>query len=95
LLIEQGVAGLVLFLVLVGSMFWYLQKLYRVSCDVETRQNVQAITAILTMICVVNFLSDMIETDKVGSIFYSCIAVIIILCKKQKNSNQLPAEDAH
>ena len=95
LLIEQGVAGLVLFLVLVGSMFWYLQKLYRVSPDAKTRQNVQAITAILTMICVVNFLSDMIETDKVGSIFYSCIAVIIILCKKQKNSNQLPAEDAH
>ena len=37
-----------------------------------------AMAAILTMVITVNFLSDLIETDKVGSIFYLCIATIII-----------------
>jgi O-antigen ligase len=30
------------------------------------------------MIIVVNFLSDLIETDKIGSLFFLCIATLIV-----------------
>jgi hypothetical protein len=41
------------------------------------------------MECVINFLSDLIETDKVGSIFYLCIAVLVIA---DRISKQIPLD---
>jgi O-antigen ligase len=39
------------------------------------------------MQCVINFLSDMIETDKVGSVFYLCIAALIVADLKTRGQN--------
>ena len=78
LIIEQGIIGLLLFLLLLGSLFWYAQKIYHRTQDDFWRTTVAAIAAILTMICTVNFLSDLIETDKIGGVFYLCVAVLIV-----------------
>jgi O-antigen ligase len=78
MLIEQGVIGLLLFLLLVGLLFWYLQRVYRQTTDVFWQQVLHAVAAILVMICTIIFLSDMIETDKVGSIFYLCVATLVV-----------------
>jgi O-antigen ligase len=77
-IIEQGALGLLLLLVLIGSMFWYAQKIYHQTDDRFWKIVIAATASTLMMVCTVNFLSDMIETDKVGSIFYLCLATIII-----------------
>jgi O-antigen ligase len=78
LIIEQGVIGLLLFLFLVGWLFHYCMKIYHRTTDIFWKYTVAAISSILVMICTVNFLSDLIETDKIGSVFYLCIAALIV-----------------
>ena len=86
LLIEQGALGLILFLCLVGAMFWYAQRIYQRTIDIFWKRTVAAIAAILMMQCTLNFLSDLVETDKVGSVFYLCIAALIIADRKTKKT---------
>jgi O-antigen ligase len=85
LLVEQGVLGMLLFVALLGALFWYLQRLYRHTADRFVRYKVIAIASILTMVCVVNFLSDMIETDKVGSVFYLCVTVTVLFANQNRS----------
>jgi O-antigen ligase len=85
--IEQGIIGLLLFLFLAGYMFCLAQTIYVRTQDNFWKSTVAAITVILAMICTLNFLSDLIETDKVGSIFYLCIGVLIIADIKTRKSN--------
>jgi O-antigen ligase len=82
LLIEQGIMGLLLFLLLIGGMFWYAQKIYHRTQNKFWKTVVAAVAAILFMQCTVNFLSDLIETDKVGSVFYLCVAALVIADRK-------------
>jgi O-antigen ligase len=88
LLIEQGVFGLLFFLLLVGAMFWQAQKIYNRTANPFWKTTAAAIAAILWMQCTVNFLSDLIETDKVGSVFYLCVAFLIVAGSKQKDTTQ-------
>ncbi|HEV7330330.1 MAG TPA: O-antigen ligase family protein [Flavisolibacter sp.] len=88
LLTEQGIIGLLLFLLLIGSMFWYAQKIYRQTSSHFWKITVAAIGAILWMQCTVNFLSDLIETDKVGSVFYLCLSFLIIADRETISNRQ-------
>jgi len=84
-LIEQGVPGLLLLLFLFGTMFYYAQKIYRSTKDEFWKTVVAAIGSILLMQCTLNFLSDLIETDKVGSVFYLCVAVLVMADRSMKS----------
>jgi hypothetical protein len=84
LITEQGVAGLFIFLLLLGSMFWYAQTIYHRTHDPFSQTIITAMAVMLMMICTIIFLSDMIETDKLGSLFYICLAVIITIDRKTK-----------
>jgi O-antigen ligase len=86
LLIEQGVIGCFLFITLLAALFWYAQKIYFRTRKRFWKVVVSAVAAVLVMECTVNFLSDMIETDKAGSVFYLCIATLIIADIKTKRS---------
>lgn len=88
LLIEQGVPGLCLFLLLLGAMFWYAQRIYHRTNSRFWRISVAAIAAILCMQCTLNFLSDLIETDKVGSVFYLCLSFLIIADRKTRETDE-------
>ena len=77
-LIEQGVIGLLLLLFLIGYMFYIIQRVYHTAQDPFWKTLSSAIAVILSMICTVNFLSDLIETDKVGSVFYMCLGMLIL-----------------
>ncbi len=76
--IEQGLPGLMFLLILLGAMFYYTQHLYLRIRDLFYKTVVAAAGVILTMIMVVNFLSDLIETDKIGSLFFLCLSILII-----------------
>lgn len=91
--IEQGIPGLVFFLLLVGTIFYYAQYLYHRVKDRLYRVAALTTGAILTMLMVVNFLSDLIETDKVGSLFFLCIAVLVVTDLNTRKELSDPAAD--
>jgi O-antigen ligase len=82
--LEQGVIGLLLFIALVVCMFLSLQRLCQNLQSHFFRSIALTISAILTSVVVLNLVSDLIETDKVGSIFYSCLGVILLLQQESR-----------
>lgn len=93
LLVEQGAVGLILFLALLATAFWYAQKIYHRTNDVFWKRTVAVIAVILAMQCTLNFLSDLIETDKVGSVFYMCLAALITADLKTKQQQNKELEE--
>lgn len=77
--VEQGWIGLLLFLLLVIGMFLSLQRLCRKLQSHFYRSIALATSAILTIVVALNLMSDLIETDKIGSVFYACLGVILLL----------------
>ena len=91
LLIEQGLPGLLFFLLLLGSMLFYSQRIYHRTTDPFYRTTSITITSIIAMIATVNFLSDLIETDKIGSIFFLCLSALVMLdIDSRKESKSAP-----
>jgi O-antigen ligase len=89
--IEQGIPGLLFFLILLGAMIYYSQHLYQRVTDVFYKTVAAATGVILSMLLVLNFLSDLIETDKIGSLFFLCIALLIVTdINTRKNSDSSP-----
>jgi O-antigen ligase len=74
---EQGLPGMIIFVLLFAGALLYAQRLFHRLRDTFYKMSVMAIAATLTMIGVVNFLSDLIETDKIGSLFFLCIGLLI------------------
>lgn len=87
LAIEQGLPGLVIFLLLLGAMICYAEKIYHNAEDKFYRVAAMACGVMLMMIITVNFLSDLIETDKVGSLFFLCLACLVAIDIKTKRVN--------
>lgn len=83
---EQGAIGLLLFVVLLGAAFWYVQHTWLQARDRWEQTTSITTGAILVMLCTINFLSDMIESDKTGSLFYLCFAVLISLSQQQQET---------
>ena len=93
MLIEQGIIGCFLFIILMTTAFYYVQKIYFGTTERFWKVVSASIGSILVMQCVINFLSDMIETDKVGSVFYLCLATLIIADKiSQRKKSDLSAD---
>jgi len=88
--IEQGIPGLFFLLLLLGAMFYYVQHLYRRIKDLFYKKLAITTGVILTMIVVVNFLSDLVETDKIGSFFFLCMALLIVTDINTRNSESPP-----
>ena len=78
-MIEQGLPGLFFFLMLLGGILYYAQRLYHKLKDPFYSTCALAAGMIVVMISIVNFLSDLIETDKVGSLFFLCFSVLIMI----------------
>lgn len=77
--IEQGIPGLLIFLVLLGAMFYYAQRLYHRIKESFYKTVAISIAVMLVMISTVNFLSDLVETDKIGSLFFLCLSALVMI----------------
>ncbi len=86
--LEQGVIGLAIFCVLYFAMLLRLQRLYHRFQSRFYQTVCLTIGAVLVMIGVINGLSDMIETDKIGSLFWLCLGMIIVLETKNKEEEK-------
>lgn len=76
--IEQGLPGLFFLLLLLGGIFYFAQRLYHRSADPSSKIIAGTIAVIVTILIVLNFLSDLVETDKAGSIFFLAIAALVM-----------------
>jgi len=77
LLVEQGLPGLILFLLLFFSMMLYAQRIYHNSADPWHKGLMLLVISLLSMIAVLIFLSDLMENDKIGSIFFICLGLLV------------------
>ncbi|HSU27832.1 MAG TPA: O-antigen ligase family protein [Chitinophagaceae bacterium] len=87
LAVEQGIPGLIFFLVLLGAMLYYAETLYRRINDIFYKTVAFTAGIMITMIIVVNFLSDLIETDKIGSLFFLCLATLVVVDINSRREN--------
>jgi O-antigen ligase len=76
--IEQGIPGLFFLLLLLGAMICYAEALYHRVSDIFYKKLAFTTGVMLSMVLVVNFLSDLVETDKIGSLFFLCLALLIV-----------------
>lgn len=89
LAIEQGIPGLIFFLLLSGAMLYYAQSLYHKVRDIFYKQVAMVTGVVVVMILTVNLLSDLIETDKIGSVFFLCLSLLIITDRKARQKNSV------
>ncbi len=90
--LEQGVIGLLLFCLLYFGMLLHIQKLYHQFQSRFYKIVTLATGMVLVMIGVINSMSDMIETDKIGSLFWLCLGMIILLEAKRKEEREVLAK---
>ncbi|HNU12868.1 MAG TPA: O-antigen ligase family protein [Chitinophagaceae bacterium] len=76
--IEQGYPGLVFLVLFLGAMLYYAQFLFHRIKDEFYRTTALTIGVIIVMIITVNLLSDLVETDKIGSLFFLCLSILIM-----------------
>lgn len=88
LALEQGLPGLLLFCLLYFVMLMQLQHLYHHFQSRFYRNVSLAIACVLVMMGVINSMSDMIETDKIGGLFWLCMGVVILLGTKAKEERE-------
>ena len=84
-LVEQGLPGLLIFLLLAaGSLIWG-ERVYHQTRDPEYQAVVMA--ALLCLIIIDSFLiiNDLIETDKVGPFFFMSLAILVVVDKSNRN----------
>ncbi|MBV9987670.1 MAG: O-antigen ligase family protein [Chitinophagaceae bacterium] len=82
---EQGLIGLGLFCLLYFGMLMHVQRLYHQLQDRFYKTIALTTGIVLVMTGVINFMSDMIETDKIGSLFWLALGMIILLEGKRQS----------
>ncbi len=87
LLTEQGIPALVLYLLLIGVALYKVQKLYHKYTIPILKSIVLCVGVVLCMVVTLNMLSDLIEADKIGSLYYLCLGCIIVLDVRYKQLN--------
>jgi hypothetical protein len=77
LLVEQGIPGLVIFSLYLAALLRVAYQWYHHTDDKVEKAIACCISAIIAMVIVLNMLSDLIETDKIGSIFFICTGILL------------------
>lgn len=85
MLVEQGIPGMILYAMLMLVVFYYGQRVYHRSHRRFDRVVVMGALCTLAAIFINNFFSELLETDKIGSLFYLSIALILVIDLKGKN----------
>jgi O-antigen ligase len=91
MLVEQGLPATILYAILIIVFFAQAQKVYHRFTDKFYKSCTMALAMIFAACFVNNFFSELIETHKIGAIFYLCISLMIVLDHK---SRQLLKPDA-
>jgi O-antigen ligase len=69
-------------------MLLHTQRLYHQFQSRFYRMVALTVGIVLIMIGVINCISDMIETDKIGSLFWLCLGMIVLLDSKSREERE-------
>ena len=89
ILVEQGFPGLLLFITLCIVFLWMSESLYFKLKDPLDKKLLMAavVSTIITLIII--SINDLLEVDKIGSIFYLNIVLVVNLYLKEKSGKSL------
>ena len=77
LAVEQGLPGCLLFILLLWAMFSRVSRAYQASTRSEEKQVWMTVAVMLSIMVWLNMLSDLVETDKIGSLFLLCLGLLL------------------
>jgi len=77
MLTEQGIIGALLYLIWLGVILYFIQKYYHQSIGVQ-KKLILAISCSIFVFLINNCFSDLVESNKVGSLFYINLAWLIL-----------------
>jgi O-antigen ligase len=86
LLTEQGLPSLIFFIILTCLIFLIIEIQYHQSGNEETKNILLCLGAAFSMLYVNLALSDLIETAKIGSLFFMMIALLVNIKMQKLNS---------
>jgi O-antigen ligase len=94
MLTEQGVIGLLIFLLLTVGILINGQRIYNQTINRDERRYVLGILLCIIVIYANTFLSDLLETDKIGSFYFICIALLVNqdIRNKELDQKSVPAD---
>ncbi|MFI5134250.1 MAG: O-antigen ligase family protein [Chitinophagales bacterium] len=85
MLTEQGIIGLIIFMALTIAILIGGERIYHQTVHKDEKRYVLALLLCVIIIYVNTFLSDLIETDKIGSFYFICIALMVNQDVRNKN----------
>lgn len=77
MLTEQGIPGLLIFVAMIFIILIYFQKVYHQSESKEDRYLIMALACCFFVLLVNNIFSDLLEADKLGPLFFMCMAILL------------------
>lgn len=77
MLTEQGVPGLIIFVVFVFAILIYFEKVYHQITNKKQKYLILGIACCFLVLLINNFFSDLVEADKLGPLFFVCIAILV------------------
>lgn len=84
MLAEQGIPAMLIYAFFIFLIFYKGQQIYHQVGNSFDRNVVLAILGMLGAIFINNFFSELLETDKIGSLFYIGVTLLVIYDIKQK-----------
>jgi len=84
MLVEQGYPATILYGLLIFAIFFYGQGLYARLTDRREKIIVMSILCMIGAVFINNFFSELLETDKIGSLFFMGIATLILMDIRHK-----------
>lgn len=90
-MVEQGVFGIFIFLILTVSVMLFGQKIYHQTHDPARRRMAVAATLSFILIALLMLMNDFVETDKIGSFFFIAMAILVNVDLGNRKSGQTPA----
>ena len=75
--IEQGIIGLVIFLAMVFLVLLKGESIYHQTTKTFRKRQVMSVMLSFIVILTLLLINDMVETDKVGTFFFFCMAILV------------------
>ncbi len=82
MLVEQGVPAMLLYAFFILCFFYYGQKIYHKQQERFYKVVAMSVMLVMSAIFINNFFCDLLETNKVGSLFFMCIAILVAIDNK-------------
>jgi O-antigen ligase len=84
--VEQGWLGLFIFLLFDFSVLLLGEKVYHEAQSISTKRISLMATLCFTIMNAILLINDMVETDKLGTFYFTCAAILVVLDLKNKKS---------